>query len=66
MDSRRLAYLAALEIDVWERRDVGTSGAVTSPSREAPPTSLAVAAPAPAADDVAALGWEELTARVRG
>lgn len=76
MDSRRLAYLKALEIDVWERRDVTSS---------APPAAVDRAAAEPIAprhvphvvsgpvesrtssssSPVAALGWEELVRTVQ-
>jgi DNA polymerase len=62
MDSRRLAYLAALEIDVWERRDAASAqGAPVERQVELQP-----AARAGAADDLAVLGWDDLAARVRG
>jgi DNA polymerase len=48
MDSRRLAYLKALEIDVWERRGLAPS---------APAAPSAAAAPAAVG---AQLGWAEL------
>jgi uracil-DNA glycosylase family 4 len=51
MDSRRLAYLKALEIDVWERRGL----APTAP----------VAVPAPAVPVAAQLGWAELERAVK-
>jgi uracil-DNA glycosylase len=63
--SRRLAYLSALEIDVWERRDpLRTSVEVArGPGTAAPaPTPRTDAT----VDDVAVLGWDELAARVRG
>jgi hypothetical protein len=31
MDSRRVAYLKALDIDVWERRDLAPAAAVPAP-----------------------------------
>jgi uracil-DNA glycosylase len=52
MDSRRLAYLKALEIDVWERRGL------------APSASVVASAPAPAAAG-AQLGWAELERAVK-
>jgi DNA polymerase len=77
MDSRRLAYLKALDVDVWERRD----GSVRSPELQAKaaavavplaavpvskPVSLAPAIPAADADtDVSQLGWEDLATAVR-
>jgi len=44
MDSRRLAYLKALDIDVWERRDGSARAAVLQPESAAPPVAT-VAAP---------------------
>lgn len=55
MDARRRAILAALEIDVWERRD----------RIVAVPAAALPAAAQSAAADVAALDWDELFARVR-
>ncbi|HEY0681732.1 MAG TPA: uracil-DNA glycosylase [Steroidobacter sp.] len=43
MDSRRLAYLKALEIDVWERRD--GSARVSAPQAEAAPAPVAPVIP---------------------
>jgi DNA polymerase len=57
MRSRRLAYLKALEIDVWERRGL--------------PTSTPVAVPTPASDvptpasERGQLGWAELERAVK-
>ncbi len=77
MDSRRLAYLKALDIDVWERREapvrptvvpVETVAAQVSPviqarTVEVPPT---VESKIHIPDDgVAKLGWEELATAVR-
>jgi DNA polymerase len=75
MDSRRLAYLRALDIDVWERRDVarpetasvadGVSADVAArdvPTREAAPAARVVTAPA---SNVGTLGWDELVAAVK-
>ena len=78
MDSRRLAYLKALEIDVWERRDgaarvsVPQADAVAAPSVQ-PIQARTVQMPAavePKVDladgaDVSKLGWEELATAVR-
>jgi uracil-DNA glycosylase family 4 len=58
MDSRRLAYLKALEIDVWERRDLAPSAAVAS-------SVSAAAAAAAAVPTGARSGWEELERAVR-
>lgn len=70
MDSRRLAYLRALDIDVWERRDllrveapasvaqISVPEAVTPPAREQ-------AVQVVADNDVSTLGWTELEATVR-
>jgi DNA polymerase len=78
MDSRRLAYLKALEVDVWQRRD-GRAHA-TNPQSDpvAHPVAVAKAAPQPAVEsplgrigdaandaDVAAMGWDELATAVR-
>jgi DNA polymerase len=74
MDSRRLAYLKALEIDVWERRDPGVRASVGQASSVAPVAAPAVHAQAViepevalAEDDagVSKLGWEELATAVR-
>jgi len=51
MDSRRVAYLKALDIDVWERRD------------HAPAADVAVAAPV--ADSGSQPGWAELERAVK-
>src|SRR4026209_439211 len=53
MDSRRLAYLKALEIDVWQRRGLAPSADVATP---APP-------PLPVADSEP--GWAELERAVK-
>lgn len=54
MDSRRLAYLKALEIDVWERRDAAARAPVLSaapqpviPQIETPPPAVVAPAAAP-------------------
>jgi uracil-DNA glycosylase family 4 len=70
MDARRLAYLRALDIDVWERRDlpraipeprvVEVAGAIATPSVSLQPARQ------PASHDVSGLGWEELEQVVRG
>ena len=78
MDSRRLAYLKALDIDVWKRRDGSARVAalpaerVLAPSpqaaaeRSAAPVALASVVD-PSNDDanVASMGWEELATAVR-
>ncbi len=51
MHSRRVAYLKALDIDVWERRGLA-------------PAAADVAAPAP--DNSAKPGWAELESAVKG
>jgi uracil-DNA glycosylase len=57
MDSRRVAYLKALDVDVWERRGL-------APTPVAP--AAAVAAPAPAAQPGdTQLGWAELERAVK-
>ena len=45
MDSRRLAYLRALDIDVWERRDLPRQPTAASPVERAEPTDPARTAP---------------------
>lgn len=77
MNPRTLAYLRALEIDVWERRErplateaplvAAETGAAAEPSVQAPERVLDTPTPtleAPGAD-VSALSWDELEARVR-
>lgn len=80
MDSRRLAYLKALDIDVWERRDrvhpdlpaVETSPAAFVESTPDASSMQATATPGTAARSVqseadapiARLGWTELEGRV--
>jgi uracil-DNA glycosylase len=49
MDSRRVAYLKALDIDVWERRDLAPAAGVA----------------APVADSGAQPGWAELERAVK-
>lgn len=71
MDSRRLAYLKALDIDVWERRELAPKSAVaqaaSDTARPAPVersprrTEVAVAVPGSIA---AQLGWDELARAV--
>ena len=63
MDSRRLAYLSALEIDVWERREVASASAHAAAVE--PQIAPTPAARADASGDVAVLGWDDLEARVR-
>lgn len=80
MDSRRLAYLKALDIDVWERRDAAVRAPVaavpipqveTAPRPAPIPTSIPVPTPPvalPVADDadaVGKLGWDELATAIR-
>jgi DNA polymerase len=74
MDSCRLAYLKALEIDVWERRDGSSRAAVSQAEAVAPVQARTVQAP-PAvvpkvgvpedAGGISTLGWEELATTVR-
>ena len=52
MDSRRVAYLKALDIDVWERRDLA-------------PAAVASTAVAPVADSGTQPGWAELERAVK-
>jgi uracil-DNA glycosylase family 4 len=75
-DARRLAYLRALDIDVWERRDSRPAVAAPDPAptrvHDEPLTVSPVAAvrgleagsPAATGGDVEALGWTELQSRV--
>jgi DNA polymerase len=79
MNARKLAYLTALEIDVWQRRDVPDDLTPAHPAAVdtghigvAPPESLGSAstraAPPPSdllGADVSRLPWDELEARVR-
>jgi uracil-DNA glycosylase len=73
MDARRLAYLQALDIDVWERRGAPTAqGARSIAQREAADTQAAASRtaqlPSPAAGDqsaVATMDWDALVASVR-
>jgi uracil-DNA glycosylase family 4 len=79
MDSRRLAYLKALDIDVWERRDVAARAPVAQPAvpqiESPPPAVVAAAAAAPVAavaipieadtDAIGNMGWDELATAVR-
>jgi uracil-DNA glycosylase len=59
MDQRRLAYLKALEIDVWERRDVVPRPVVSAPVEPPAPAASAPSTP------VAAFAWEELARAVK-
>src|SRR5688572_20638237 len=70
MDARRLAYLKALEIDVWERRD--GSARATVPQAETAPAAPPLEMKAiPVADSpaeqsgVSRMGWDELATAVR-
>jgi len=78
MDSRRLAYLKALDIDVWERRDAVARAPVAQPviaqpaipqpiipQVESPPAIVAAPVVADATDTVGKMGWEELATAVR-
>ena len=49
LDSRRVAYLKALDIDVWERRDLAPAAAVAVPVADGGPQS----------------GWDELERAVK-
>jgi uracil-DNA glycosylase family 4 len=70
MDSQRLAYLKALDIDVWERRARAPAVGVAEPEAAIVPETqsdfvAAEARSAPAGNDaVAHLDWTELEARV--
>lgn len=78
MNHQRLHYLQALDIDVWQRREVVALPQAESPAAErvplsaastvaAPPNDAAegAAAPAAAMAAVSTLGWDELEQRVR-
>jgi DNA polymerase len=78
MDSRRLSYLKALDIDVWERRDLPAAAAIPKtddllPNEPVKPVSVERAvpadspriAPAPDSSAVAGMGWDELTTAIR-
>lgn len=74
MDSRRLNYLRALDIDVWERRDlvreaVAVAPALPEPARIGkvvePSAPIAPVQAAGAADDVASMDWNTLEQTVR-
>lgn len=80
MDSRRLAYLKALEIDVWERRDGSARAAVPQPQPTiaepiiaepvvgAAPQVKVVPPPVEVSSDdavVSGMNWEELATAVR-
>jgi DNA polymerase len=79
MDAKRLAYLKAMDVDVWARRDLpASSPALTAPSSTVAQTSLQPMARDSVAttvsstnsraanDDVAAMSWHELANTVRG
>jgi uracil-DNA glycosylase len=69
MDSRRLAYLRALEIDVWERRDLGREASAPNPQATlARVEALSATSPSIekiATADVGLLDWDALAATVR-
>jgi uracil-DNA glycosylase len=69
MDSRRLAYLRALDIDVWERRDLPRTEpephVVEVPRVNSTPVVSAQTAVEASTNDVSALGWEALEQVVR-
>lgn len=76
MNARKLAYLHALEIDVWQRRGEEASILAAEPIPSQPEPLVVVAAesrskervatpPATPTSDVASLSWEDLAARVR-
>lgn len=81
MDSRRLAYLKALDVDVWQRRDGSAHATAPQPDPVAAPATQA-SVPQPAVElplgrlgdvandaandaEVAAMGWDELATAVR-
>jgi uracil-DNA glycosylase family 4 len=59
MDSRRVAYLKALDVDVWERRELAR------PETIAPATARSVASHSVAPPPAAAAGWAELERAVK-
>jgi DNA polymerase len=66
MDSRRLAYLRALEIDVWERRDLPREApAAPAGVVENPATSGARRTESAVEASAATLDWDTLQATVR-
>lgn len=77
MDSRRLAYLKALDVDVWQRRELpaaldGHAAQQVVASEIAPVAAAAPVAPilpqraaVSASGAVAAMGWEDLAATVK-
>jgi DNA polymerase len=81
MDARRLAYLKALDIDVWERRDLPAanqpanqpasepaSEPATEPASDAgtlAPPAKTDVRPASSGTGIAAMDWETLVASVR-
>lgn len=81
MDSRRLAYLKALDIDVWERRDASARAPLSQsnvprpaiPQVDTPPADpiapasrVAAAVAVPAeVDAIGKMGWDELATAVR-
>jgi DNA polymerase len=74
MDSRRLSYLRALDIDVWERRDSSRPTHASAPIEVSPALLHADAikpaqqqpAQAQPIQDVSDLNWETLEQAVRG
>lgn len=74
MDSRRLNYLRALDIDVWERRDLVREAVAVAPAHPEPariekvvePSAPIAPVQAPgAADDVGSMDWNTLEQTVR-
>jgi uracil-DNA glycosylase len=66
MDSRRLAYLRALEIDVWERRDLPRAAPAAAPAViEKPAAPVARRTESPVDATVATLDWDALQATVQ-
>lgn len=76
MNARKLAYLNALDIDVWERRSLEAPASLAesihiasepelTPSAREERAASAIVAPLALVSDVSALSWEELVARVR-
>jgi uracil-DNA glycosylase family 4 len=68
MDSRRLAYLKALDVDVWERRDRPVSAVARAPAAVSATASIAPVERSPGVREpsvtVDARTWDELAAAV--
>lgn len=66
MDARRLAYLKAMDVDVWVRRDLPDQPLAAAPANQAAAVRNMVAVDEPAATNVDQLDWESLAATVQG